>query len=63
MPPAMKALDCNVSAKAQMAYDNIAGTYPVVVDIENQTQRLRFPVYLLTIRCLPVSEPSSVLLL
>lgn len=35
MPPAMKALSCNISAKAQMVYDNIANTYPVVVDIEN----------------------------
>ena len=46
-----------------MVYDNVAITYPVVVDIENQAQTLRSPVELLTIRCLQVLEPFFVLLL
>ena len=63
MPPAMKALGCNVSAKAPIVYDNVTKTYPVVVDIEDQAQSLRSPVELLTIRCLQVLEPFFLLLL
>ena len=63
MPPAMKALGCNVLAKAPIVYDYIAKTYPVVVDIENQAQSLRSPVNSLTIRCLLVFEPFFMLLL
>ena len=48
MPPAMKALGCNVSAKAPIIYDNTAKTYPVVVDIENQAPSLRSLAELLT---------------
>ena len=46
MPPAMKALVCNVLAKAPRGYDKLK-PYPVVVAIENKEETLRSPVELL----------------